>query len=104
MSIFINLACNFIKKRTQCFRVNFKNTFFTEHPRGTTSECRIEEQLKYHNGRDKSSDLFKYALETTNKQSNKNDFTILGSDYKGNTMKKVAEALVVKKPKPTLYI
>ena len=47
--------------------MNFKNIFFTEDLQATKSECRIEEQLKYNNGREKSSDLFKYVLETTHK-------------------------------------
>ena len=80
MLIFVNLASNFIKKQTQYFCVNFKNNFFTEDLQATTSECRIEEQLKYNNEREKSSDLFKYVLETTHKQSNKNDFVIKHSE------------------------
>ena len=77
--------------------MNFKNTFFTEDLQATKSECRIEEQLKYNNGREKSSDLFKYVLEATHKQSSKNDLL-------SKTLKKVAETLVVKKSKPTFYI
>ena len=63
-------------------------------------ECarRLYERVKHHNGRDHSSHLVKNAEETGN-------FEIIESGYRNNPChRKIAEALLVKKPKPILNI
>ena len=66
---------------------------------------RLYECVKYHNGRNHSSHLVKHAGETGHLPIDTADFEVIGSGYRNNTRRrKIAEALLVKKLKPTLNI
>ena len=61
--------------------------------------------MKDHNGKDRNPHLFKRALEKNYQDVCKIYFAVLGSGYRGNTMKrKVAEAMFIKELKLTLNI
>ena len=58
-----------------------------------------------HNGRDHSSDFVEHAGETGHLPVDTASFEIIGSGYRNNARRrKIAEALLVKKLKPTLNI
>ena len=63
---------------------------------------RLQERVKEHAGGDKNSHVFKHSNEKQHQLVTINDFTILGQNYKTNFNRKVAEALFIKKEKPTL--
>ena len=70
-------------------------------------ECarRLYERVKDHNGRDHSSHLVKHAGETGHLPVDTANFELIGSGYRNNARRrKIAEALLVKKLKPTLNI
>ena len=70
-------------------------------------ECagRLYERVKDHNGRDYSSHLVKHAVETAHLPVDTANFEVIGSGYRNNSSRrKIAEALLVKKLKPTLNI
>ena len=70
-------------------------------------ECarRLYERVKHHNGRDHSSHLVKNAEETGHVPVDTANFEIIESGYRNNPCcRKIAEALLVKKPKPTLNV
>ena len=70
-------------------------------------ECtrRLYERVKDHNGRDHSSHLVKHAVETGHLPLDTANFEVIGSRYCNNAhSRKIAEALLVKKRKPTLNI
>ena len=61
--------------------------------------------MKDHNGRDRTSHLFKYSVESAHDPVLKKDFRIIGKDYKNITRtRKIAEALFIKKMEPSLNI
>ena len=61
--------------------------------------------MKDHNGRDRDSHLFKNSVESKRDPVQKNDFRIIGKGYRNNTSRrKIAEALFIKKMKPSLNI
>ena len=61
--------------------------------------------MKDHNGRDRNSHLFKHSVESRHDPVLKNDFRIIGKDYRNNTSRrKIAEALFIKKTKTSLNI
>ena len=64
---------------------------------------RIAERVKDHRGRDHSSHLFKHSLEKDHTEVELNDFKIIARNYKNNNRKrKVSEALLIKRYRPTL--
>ena len=66
---------------------------------------RLEERVKDHNGRDCNSHLFKHSVESRHDLVLKTDFEIIRKVYRNNTRKKkIAEALFIKKMKPSLNI
>ena len=66
---------------------------------------RIYECVKDHNGRAHSSHLVKHAVETGHLRVDTANFEVIGSGYCNNAChRKIAEALLVKKLKPTLNI
>ena len=66
---------------------------------------RLYERVKEHNGRDNSSHLVKHAGETGNLPVDTANFEVIGSGYRNNARRSIiAEALLVKKLKPTLNI
>ena len=70
-------------------------------------ECarRLYERVKDHNGRDHSSHLVKHAVETSRLPGDTANFEVIGSGYRNNARcRKIAEALLIKKLKPTLNI
>ena len=70
-------------------------------------ECarRLYEHVKDHNGRHHSSYLVKHAVETGHLPVDTANFEVIGSGYRNNARRrKIAEALLVKKLKPTLNI
>ena len=61
--------------------------------------------MKDHNGRDRNSHLFKYSVESRHDPVLNNDFRIIGKGYRNNTSRrKIAEALFIRKMKPSLNI
>ena len=70
-------------------------------------ECarRLYERVKDNNGRDHSSHLVKHAVETSRLPGDTANFEVIGSGYRNNARcRKIAEALLIKKLKPTLNI
>ena len=70
-------------------------------------ECtiRLYERVKDYNGRDHSSHLVKHVVETGQLPVDTANFKVIGSGYRNNAhRRKIAEALLVKKLKPTLNI
>ena len=60
--------------------------------------------MKDHNGRDKSSHLVKYSIESGHDPVSHGNFRILDKGYNSTFKRKVAEALLIKKHKPSLNI
>ena len=61
--------------------------------------------MKDHNGRDRNSDLFKHSVKSRYDPVLKNDFRIIEKGYRNNTSRrKTAEALFIKKMKPSVNI
>ena len=70
-------------------------------------ECarRLYERVNDNNGRDYSSHLLKNAVETGHLQVDTAKVEVIGSGYRNNARRrKIVEALLVKKLKPTLNI
>ena len=70
-------------------------------------ECarRLYEHAKHHNSCDHSSHLVKHAVETSHLSVDTANFEVIGTRYRNNAgWRKIAEALLVKKLKPTLNI
>jgi hypothetical protein len=70
-------------------------------------ECgrRIKERIKDHNGRDKNSHLVKHSIESEHSAVDTANFEIIGNSYRHNNKKRrIAEALFVKKLKPSLNV
>ena len=69
------------------------------------SAGRLDERMKDHNGRDCNSHLFKHSVESGHDPVLKCDFRIIGKGYRNNACsRKIAEALFIKKMKPSLNI
>ena len=69
------------------------------------SAQRLDERMKDHNGWELNSHFFKHSVESRHDPGLKNDFRIIGKDYRNNTIKrKIVEALFKKKMKPSLNI
>ena len=60
--------------------------------------------MKDHNGRDKSSHLVKHSIESGHDPVCDGNFRILDKGYNNTFKRKVAEALLIKKHKPSLNI
>ena len=68
------------------------------------SAQQLDERMKDH-GWDCNSHLFKHSVESRHDPVLKNDFRIIGKDYRNNTSRrKIAEVLFIKKMKPSLNI
>ena len=65
---------------------------------------RLKERVKDHNGRDKSSHLVKHSIESGHDPVCNENFRILDRGYSNTFKRKVAEALLIKKHKPTLNV
>ena len=69
------------------------------------SARRLDERVKDHNSRVLNSHLLKHLVERRHDLVLKNDFRIIRKDYRNNTRRrKIAEALFIKKMKPSLDI
>ena len=69
------------------------------------SAPRLDERMKYQNGRDRSSHLFKHSVESRHDTVLKNDFRIIGKSYRNNTCRRnIAEVLFIKKKMKPLNI
>ena len=78
---------------------NCNENYFSE------SAPRLDERMKYQNGRDRSSHLFKHSVESRHDTVLKNDFRIIGKSYRNNTCRrKIAEVLFIKKKMKPLNI
>ena len=65
----------------------------------------LDGRMKDHNGRDHNSDLFKHSVESRHDPVLDNDFRIIRKGYMNNTnRRKIAEALFIKKMKPSVNI
>ena len=65
---------------------------------------RLKERVKDHNGRDKSSHLVKHSIESGHDPVCHGNFRILDKGYNNTFKRKVAEALLIKKHKPSLNV
>ena len=65
------------------------------------SARRFIERVKDHNGRDKSSNLVKYSIESGHDPVCHGNFRILDKGYNNTFKRKVAEARLIKKYKPS---
>ena len=65
---------------------------------------RLKERLKDHMGRDKTSQLVKHAIETGHDPVCDDNFKILDKGYHNTFKRRVAEALLIKRHKPTLNV
>ena len=69
------------------------------------SARRLDERMNDHNGRHRNSHLFKHSVESRHDPILKKDFRIIGEGYRNNTSRrKIAEALFIKKMKPSLNV
>ena len=69
------------------------------------SARQLGEKVKDHNGRDRNYHLFKHSVKSRHNPVLKNDFIIIGKGYRNNIRRrKIAEALFIKKMKPSLDI
>ena len=88
--------------------VIYRSVFATEKcNEDYIGECarRLYERVKDNNGRDHSSHLLKNAVETGHLQVDTAKVEVIGSGYRNNARRrKIVEALLVKKLKPTLNI
>ena len=62
---------------------------------------RLKERAKDHNGHDESSHLVKHSIVSRHDPAFLGSFRILDKSF-NNTLRKVAEALLIKKHKPSL--
>ena len=60
--------------------------------------------MKDHNRRDKSSHLVKHSIESGHDPECHGNFRILDKGYNNTFKRKVAEALLIKKHKPSLNV
>ena len=61
--------------------------------------------MKDHNGRDRNSHLLKHSVESRHDSVLKDDFRIIEKGYRNNIRRrKIADALFIKKMKPSLNI
>ena len=65
---------------------------------------RLKERVKDHNGRDKSSHLAKHSIKSGHDRVCHGNFSILDKSYYNTFKRKVAEALLIKKHKPSLNV
>ena len=65
---------------------------------------RLKERVKDHNGRDKSSHLVKHSIESGCDPVCHGNFRILDKGYNNTFKRKVAEALLIEKHKPSLNV
>ena len=63
---------------------------------------RLQERIRDHNARDKSSSLCKHALETGHPPVNIEQFLVLNDGLNNYKKRKLSEALFIKEQKPTL--
>ena len=60
------------------------------------TDRRNEERIMDHNKRDKNSHLLKHSREKNHQHVWKNDFKVLGNNYRSNFKRKISEALLIK--------
>ena len=66
-------------------------------------ERRLQERVDEHGGKDNKSHVLKHTYESGHKAFSINDFKVLKKGFKNHKMKrKISEALLIKKIKPTL--
>ena len=69
------------------------------------SARRIIERVKDHGGSDTKSHILKHSSEKEQVEVTQEDFTIIGSNFKNNRLKrKIAEALLIKQKRPSLNV
>ena len=93
---------------TEKHDVIYRPVYATEnYNEGYVGECtrRSYKRVKGHNGHDHSSHLVKHARETDHVPEDAANLEVTETGYRNNAcQRKIAEALVVKKLKPTLNI
>ena len=103
-----------------CFKTKDKTKFEHQHDiiyhvRCSAENCpddyieeaarRVVERVKDHGGRDTKSHMFKHSIEKEHKEVTQSDFKIIGSHFNNNRHKrKIAEALLLKKKRPSLNV
>ena len=70
---------------------------------GEIAQC-LKERVKDHNGHDNSSHLIKHCTESGHNPVFHGNFRILDKGYNNTFKRKVAEALLIKKHKPSLNV
>ena len=68
------------------------------------TDRRNEERIMDHNKRDKNSHLLKHSREKNHQHVWKNDFKVLGNNYRSNFKRKISEALFIKQLKLSLNV
>ena len=63
---------------------------------------RLNERIKDHNARDKTSSLCKHELKTWHQPVNIEQFSVLSDGFNKFKKRKLSEALFIKEQKPTL--
>ena len=81
-----------------CKNDNCNDDYIGEIARG------LKERVKDHNGRDKSSHLVKHSIESGYDPVCHGNFRMFGKGYSSTFKKKVAEALIIQKHKPSLNV
>ena len=93
---------------TEKYDIIYRSVFATEScNKNYVGKCArwLCERVKYHNGRDHSSPLVKHIRETSHLPVETENFKVTANGYGNNARRrKIAEALLVKKLKPTLNI
>ena len=82
--------------RASCPNENCQETYIGETQR------RISERVKDHQGRDHNSNIHTHALGKSHETINMNNIEILSTAHRHNYNRKITEALLIKKLKPSL--
>ena len=82
--------------KVQCPAENCRETYVGETAR------RFIERIKDHQGRDHNSHFVKHSIEKSHEIADIKDFEILSKTHRYNYSRKITEALLIKKIKPSL--
>ena len=65
---------------------------------------RLDLHVKEHGGKDNSSCIFRHSVDAGHAMVESNDFKIIATGNKHTYNRKIAEALYIKRDKPSLYV
>ena len=79
------------------YHVKVPEELCTDDCIGESGRWVMKEWVKYHNGRDKSSNMLRHSIKKNHAKVTVNDFKVIGGNYRNNEQKrKVAKALLIK--------